>query len=1091
MLTTLFIGCSNSTTPSDVPTADGNVNQLTFTPPKVVPSLNNQASTGYFVVENNTPNTISDITYKITNTIGSGSAVQLNNNSCSIMSAYSQCTLSFTIPTGTIAGSFSVTASNLANNNTNTALNKSATTNNNSSLPIGVQQILYSTISGPDGINLYYYDTLIAGTPYVLITGVVSSNAVGSFNTVTLVDTNNNPLPSQQVVSGNLGSGLTNLSQGSSFAILLKLPTATNSSQSFKLQTSSVDSSGNSSNIQYSTSHLLQTTSGASQGLVYSLPETLHLTTSNPSQIITIVNTGNSSASISEINSDSSNVATQFSNTNLESANTTTATLALVNQTGAPTTSSATINYNNSLISTTTQVGVYQFLNLPESTTPVPGLALAFSPNSMFSKTSTSPSVTRQLIIGNTGNSTENNITISGLPIGFTLTNGTSSTPCTVSGTSVSNNIESGNNCDVTVTYSSSTVTPLTSGSIQVSYSYGTSQSAPASNLSFSYLVAQSTANLSLSPNMQNFATILNNSLDSNSYIFTLANSGEENATGINTDSAINGLNSNLFTINNSISGITSPCSSTLAPSSTCQIGVMFGPSSQVGNALANLAVSYLQYNSAPNSVTTNSAILSGVISTAQSAIISESPTSNIGFADGNGTLATPYQLQVGNTGNVTYTFSNTGASAATNFYLNLNNLSTNITILNNNCGTSSAPITLNALNGTCQITFSFVPTSSGGYRFNFAPLSAVWNDQANPTTPISQALSGIVYVNVYNPASILISTNLDSSGNLTQGESFTITANLIGGYNTNSQTISFGSLTPADGTITYSTNSCQVSNTISACSTIVSTTSSSTIESHTINISNGGGITITPSLIGFNVIAPVSNKVIFITSTSYNGNLAAYDTASPQVGVHGGDSLCQARATSAGLSGTYKALLLSGTRYPCSSYGCGANYASDWVIAANTQYQTTNAQTIITSDSNGIFETNFTQGAIANENGTTANTYFWNGISYLTTGVTTDSTSTLTGWYTQIPSQMTSGGGPEGNCNNWTSNDQYAYFSFVGDSGRFANNNYSTDGLDANSPYATSYAATDINGISISRWVMGNIRGTCNSSYPLFCVQQ
>jgi hypothetical protein len=85
----------------------------------------------------------------------------------------------------------------------------------------------------------------------------------------------------------------------------------------------------------------------------------------------------------------------------------------------------------------------------------------------------------------------------------------------------------------------------------------------------------------------------------------------------------------------------------------------------------------------------------------------------------------------------------------------------------------------------------------------------------------------------------------------------------------------------------------------------------------------------------------------------------------------------------------------------------------------------------------------------------------------------------------------MTSGGGPEGNCNNWTSNDQYAYFSFVGDSGRFANNNYSTDGLDANSPYATSYAATDINGISISRWVMGNIRGTCNSSYPLFCVQQ
>lgn len=59
------------------------------------------------------------------------------------------------------------------------------------------------------------------------------------------------------------------------------------------------------------------------------------------------------------------------------------------------------------------------------------------------------------------------------------------------------------------------------------------------------------------------------------------------------------------------------------------------------------------------------------------------------------------------------------------------------------------------------------------------------------------------------------------------------------------------------------------------------------------------------------------NEKKIFITSTQYNGNLG---------GVSGADSKCQARASAAGLSGTYKAIISSNTsnakeRMPNSRY--------------------------------------------------------------------------------------------------------------------------------------------------------------------------
>lgn len=56
------------------------------------------------------------------------------------------------------------------------------------------------------------------------MTGVVVSNQAGKFNNVVLVDNNNLAIAGQQLISGNLGAGLTNLKQGDTFSIVLSVP---------------------------------------------------------------------------------------------------------------------------------------------------------------------------------------------------------------------------------------------------------------------------------------------------------------------------------------------------------------------------------------------------------------------------------------------------------------------------------------------------------------------------------------------------------------------------------------------------------------------------------------------------------------------------------------------------------------------------------------------------------------------------------------------------------------------------------------------------------------------------------------------------
>lgn len=84
----------------------------------------------------------------------------------------------------------------------------------------------------------------------------------------------------------------------------------------------------------------------------------------------------------------------------------------------------------------------------------------------------------------------------------------------------------------------------------------------------------------------------------------------------------------------------------------------------------------------------------------------------------------------------------------------------------------------------------------------------------------------------------------------------------------------------------------------------------------------NGGGVKPCSAL----ATAPSIGKKVFVTSTTYTGNLG---------GVSGADAKCAARATAASLPGTFKAWISDGTTAPASTF---AQATQSYRLVDNTQ---------------------------------------------------------------------------------------------------------------------------------------------------------
>lgn len=236
-----------------------------------------------------------------------------------------------------------------------------------------------------------------------------------------------------------------------------------------------------------------------------------------------------------------------------------------------------------------------------------------------------------------------------------------------------------------------------------------------------------------------------------------------------------------------------------------------------------------------------------------------------------------------------------------------------------------------------------------------------------------------------------------------------------------------------------------------------------------------------------------VKDKIIFVTTGDYSGNLN---------GVSGADSICQSEAYQAGSviekGYTFKAVILSSTRYPCNNAGvCGPLGWSDWPITADTHYRTAGSGAFIfASNANGIFDNNYGQYFDPITEATSyynSNPNFWSGINGILVGDSVGYTSVLKGWsFANESNNWDISGSSWSNYANLTCNDWYESSNNLmgsqGDNSR--NSNYSTSGLSPGAGYSTLDAAALVSGGGVSRWVTGTNQ-SCSQKLPLICVQQ
>lgn len=950
-------GGSNSSSNGD----NGNVSTLQLVAPKTIYSLPSESGIGYIVINNPTETVIKNLHYNLTSQIGSGTQAQIDPVSaekCTAVAAYSQCNLKITIPAGAIAGSIGLTIDN-SNTSLLSKLTKSLKSNTtaNNTIYSGIEQAAYNSLTGADGITLSYYHTVINGTPYVLVSGLVASANVGNFNNIVLVDSNGNPIPNQQLITGS-----NSYNQGSTFSVLLPIPAENGISQTIKVQTQQVNNGQTTVVSTATNSSTLTTTSGV--GIADLLPSAIYLTSKAPEQIITFSNTGDAIAQLQELTSNNPNVEVVFTPTSLNSGTITTAILRLKNTSVAATTGNVILTYNNGQNETASSGTVDQNVNptptpaptptpTPEpspspgpapSPVPVADLTAVFSPDNDFFTTTATGTASRQMIITNTGNTTEDNITLV-LPANFTISSGTSNS-CTVTqgmnpGAISDSLAAQTGSCNITVTYNNNTLTAENTEDITISYHYNNGTPAPTpTTAAVDYRVTQSTAILSLTVpwDPYNFINISGVSgTDSATQTFTLYNSGEVAATNV-----VGSISPT------SIFSILSNYGSTIAAGTSGNLNLQFGPSSSFGSYNTTLTVNYDDY---PTHVAIPVTV--GITGSVSNAIAYLKTVGATGFAGGDGqTAATAYALQTGSNGQVTLTYENKGNEPALNFNFTSGTISSKLTgtpftLLTDGCNLDSGGKTL-AANETCDEVLQYTPTAVGATTL---PLdTSNWEFSYSDTHGSYTYNSAPIYFNAYAPATIAITTSgLTAGESVALASSFNIVASLSGGYNVANQTIALQNLSPLDPNINISAT-CIVSSVQSTCTIPVDIGVSAAIQSYTVDVINQtAGVSISSGTpVAFNVYdpTPVGSETILGAAAEagcliLKSNRQPYCWGNNHQGELGIGSFTSKNIPTAVLMGGSSAIPVGTLFNQVSVAVAGDNYGDSSVCAISSSKQT------------------------------------------------------------------------------------------------------------------------------------------------------
>lgn len=856
---TTLVACSaaGSCPPGSNSNPTGNA-VLTLTAPNLYPA--GVATQVPLMINNSSDYVATGLTYSVpseTNyTNGNITITSASQSNCATIPAHGSCQIMASIAASPIShpGSFTIVATPQTSTSvvgkltseTKALFSKAATSATLSlTANIGLVDLPVNTESGINALTPYYPSMVMANesgaTTVIVSIAVSSTNAGAAFNTIQLVDSSGNLLSNAQLLTGNSGSGATDLAKPAVVSYLVSIPAGV-SQFSFKLQTlenGTVVATG--SNVNTINVGSVNST----QGILTIQPNYFNLTPDYSSQQITYTNTGNGAITNLVLTPASPLIAGDTTcGSSLAAGDSCNYTVRFPVVQPIKGVSNVTANYNST--STTTGNGTAT-VNY-SGTDAIAGLSISSgsNPNFDFSSTTAHSTMSSLVTIKNTGNNLESNIVYSTLPNHFSVSDTGISNPCGATPFSLA----AGESCNVNLIYTNSVMTSLTSDEIVVSYNYliASGVAMSTSTVGVTYSTTQSTASLLITPNPYAYGTIVNNGVDSLSNVFTVTNSGEITATGM-TASVATGTFFNTVTT-------TPQCGASLAAGESCNLSVQFGTVESTvpaGTKTDTLNVSYTPYTSA-TPITASSA-LSGQVATAQSAVIVQAFTNSSGFVGGDGTSSnSAYQVQQNATApTVTYTLANNGTVSATSFAVTTGSLGA--WSQSNNCPATLEP------QASCMLTFSLATSATGINNLDLSQVHLTWNDQDNPSGQ-PQDLSGTVYANVFAAPGIAITTNPSSSISVAPGESFTITATLTGGYNITAQTIHATTTTSA---VTFINNDCAISSSagLGSCTITVNVgASAAAATGNTITISNSTtptpAATPAPSTVNFDIaVAP------------------------------------------------------------------------------------------------------------------------------------------------------------------------------------------------------------------------------------------
>lgn len=943
----ILTACSNSGGISSNSDQNGGAGStsLSVTAPDQYPA--GVATTAYLTISNNSTASTNNLVYSVPSASNNtGAVISVNSdsaNSCRNLSAAASCILKVNIDSNSHPGSFAVTATSA--NQTNATLIskiKSAIGLNSEAIVlktnIGLTTIPTNTQTGANGISFLYSSTIApesSGPTQLSVVAVVNQNAGSNFNTINLTTANGTPLDFS-VLSGNSGSGLTNLSPGSIITFVLSIPAGASTPYSFYAQTMdngtlvSQSNTANQINIGSSSKGVLTV---QPTGFTFSASEN-YLT-----QIITYTNTGNATISNLSVQTPIApiSIIANDCQASLEVGRSCIVVLNSSATTGSSGSGSLVATYNGG----SSVISQYNYSGATPTPTPVPqaGISLSAINNFSFSANTTNGHQSTQVTIVNMGNTSEANFTFNFNPNQYFSISRLGNDTCQVNNGTITSVLNVGESCTLTMSYDNSTfgagLTTLT-----VNYDYnGSAQSSTTNTLA--YQTTQAGATLNISPSSYNFGGIIANNSESKTQTFTLTNTGQVNITSI-TFQIMSG-DSSFFSLDSSGSGGCSTATP-LANGGSCTFKVKFGPTSTVKDIVsASLPIAYSFVGGSSSA----SLSLSGYSRTTTSANIELYNVSS-SISIGNGESAnSAYQVDASTAANSTIVLSykNNGLTDASNFAISS---APNGYIIDNSstCGSSITTLQANGAN-SCVVVIKPTTSTAGALNVNLSSsLAGSWTDEhgsVNSQTILWSTGNGTqntIYVNIFASSQVTATMSSSSSGTptITQvetGETFYIVLNLTGGYNVNTTyTIS------APIGFTPRTSNCNITSSNPQCYVAI-TSPSVASTSNTVSIATSDGVTTTPASFTFNVVSPT---IYAYLSTGTSGIFQC--TVSE---ADGALTNCINGLNPNGISGTIVSLAISPTGnylYTLTNIGTlatdvGSYYACN--LGTTGQYESTN----------------------------------------------------------------------------------------------------------------------------------------------------